>query len=160
MHTGHSNKRARSQFGHVDAVAGKVLVVIACPHPCVSRAGKHRWEPAPPTSKCEEEDKAKLRFTEQAVLGPDPFVLPELHDGELLNAVDWIAKRSPAEVNAYRLEVTANIEQLASTLRDAGTCSAWFEGADCHVAQARHLCPRVLRHTCLQFALLFRYARQ
>ena len=53
-----------------------------------------RWQ-----SKIEEENHAKISFTEEAMLRPDPFVIAEPQDKELLDVFAWLESRTPEEVS-------------------------------------------------------------
>ena len=54
-----------------------------------------RWQ-----SKIEEENHAKICFTDEAMLRPDPFVIAEPQDRELLDVFDWLESKTPAEVSS------------------------------------------------------------
>jgi len=87
------------------------------------------------------------------MLRPDPFVIEEPQDRELLDVFAWLESRTPEEViptsalcilrtvclccciqvNAYRSKVIAEIEHLASMLVKEGHSAKWLSHADAHV---------------------------
>ena len=63
------------------------------------------------------EDVAKLQFSLNAVLMPDPFGCEGKIGDDVSAAIEWHAQRSPAQVIAEREAVICDIERRANLHR-------------------------------------------
>ena len=78
-------------------------------------------------------DCAKILLISDAIRGEDPFAYAPCIDSDLREAIDWLAARTPVEVNKYRLGVVEQIEAVNLKMKQSGKASSWFKGADAHV---------------------------
>ena len=71
------------------------------------------------------------QFTWDVCSEPHPLLAQySCTDQRLLDAIHWIAARSPADVIKERERVTTEIEGLDAELRKSGQARHWLAGAD------------------------------
>ena len=60
-----------------------------------------------------------------------------------MEAIDWVAKRSPREVEGEREKILAQIESAGQEFWRNGSCKRWLKGADAKIKEVApaHITP-------------------
>ncbi len=80
---------------------------------------------------CDEETKKKLVFTSAALDMKDPFVKDDPLPRDVVEALEWQASRTDAEICQYRETVLVQLEAAGATMWETGKCMLALCNACC-----------------------------
>ena len=76
-------------------------------------------------------DTGKVEFMRAACKKEHPFESARVQlSSDMESTIEWLSKRSAAQVNAFRERITRQIEELGKLMICDGRRDAWFHGCD------------------------------